>query len=90
MMRGLSSVVWTPKGMGRLVEQQKRDAKTSRVELLSSEGGIEDFPVGEISLFFTNIDLKKTEQKSTTSTGRAVSRKWGASSSFCSDVIPAR
>jgi len=69
MMRALSSVVWTPKGMGRLVEQQKRDAKTSRVELLSTEGGIEDFPVGDISLFFTNIDLKKTEQKSTTTTG---------------------
>jgi len=69
MMRALSSVVWTPKGMGRLVEQQKRDAKTSRVELLSSEGGIEDFSVGEISLFFSNIDLKKTEQKTTTTTG---------------------
>ncbi|HLL53702.1 MAG TPA: PilN domain-containing protein [Myxococcaceae bacterium] len=59
MMRGLSSMVWTPKGMGRLVEQQKRDAKTSRVELLSQEGGIEDFPVGEVASFFQNIELKK-------------------------------
>jgi type IV pilus assembly protein PilN len=59
MMRGLSSMVWTPKGMGRLVEQQKRDAKTSRVELLSQEGGIEDFPVGEVASFFKNIELKK-------------------------------
>ena len=60
-LRGLGSMVWTPKGMGRLVEQ-KRDAKTSRVELLAMDGAIEDFPVGEINAFFTGIDLKKTRQ----------------------------
>jgi type IV pilus assembly protein PilN len=64
MMRGLSSVVWTPKGMGRLVEQQKKDSKTSRVELLANEGGIEDFPVGQISSFFTGVELKKADIKS--------------------------
>jgi type IV pilus assembly protein PilN len=64
-MRALQNVVWTPKGMGRLVEQ-KRDAKTSRVELLASEGAIEDFKVGEIASFFTGIDLKKAEQVAAT------------------------
>ncbi len=62
-MRGLGTIVWTPKGMGRLVEQ-KRDAKTSRVELLGTESGIEDFAVGEIGSFFTNIDLKRAETRS--------------------------
>jgi type IV pilus assembly protein PilN len=56
-MRGLSSMVWTPKGMGRLVEQ-RRDAKTSRVELLTPDATIEEFPVGAIKSFFTNIELK--------------------------------
>ena len=56
-MRGLSSMVWTPKGMGRLVEQ-RRDAKTSRVELLTPDASIEEFPVGAIKSFFTNIELK--------------------------------
>ncbi len=61
-MRSLANVVWTPKGMGRLVEQ-KRDAKTSRVELLSSGGTIEDFPFAEVGSFFTNVELKRAEQK---------------------------
>jgi type IV pilus assembly protein PilN len=60
-MRSLANVVWTPKGMGRLVEQ-KRDAKTSRVELLATDGAIEDFPINEISAFFTGIDLKRAQQ----------------------------
>lgn len=67
MMRSLSSVVWTPKGIGRLVEQQKKDAKTSRVELLANEGGIEDFPVEKIASFFTTIELKKADLKDTRS-----------------------
>jgi type IV pilus assembly protein PilN len=61
-MHGLQNMVWTPKGMGRLVEQ-KRDAQTSRVELLSTEGAIEDFPTKDVAAFFTNIQLKKAEQK---------------------------
>lgn len=63
-MRGLTNIVWTPKGIGRLVEQ-KRGAPTSRVELLTQDGAIEDFPVGEIGSFFTSVDLKKAEQKDT-------------------------
>lgn len=61
-MRNLGDIVWTPKGIGRLLEQ-KRDAKTSRVELLANDGAIEEFPVGAISAFFTNIELHKAEQK---------------------------
>jgi type IV pilus assembly protein PilN len=61
LMRNLNSMVWTPKGLGRLVEQ-RREAKTSRVELVSAEVAIEEFPVGEINPFFTNVDLKNTQQ----------------------------
>lgn len=60
-MRGLGSLVWTPKGMGRLVEQ-KRDATTSRIELLDQSGTIEDFNVSEVGAFFTNIELKSATQ----------------------------
>lgn len=61
LMRNLNSMVWTPKGIGRLVEQ-RRDAKTSRVELVSAEVAIEEFPVGDIKPFFNNVDLKSTVQ----------------------------
>jgi type IV pilus assembly protein PilN len=60
-MRLLQTVVWTPKGMGRLVEQ-KKDVKTSRVELLTGAGSIEDFSVNEVGYFFTNVDLKVSNQ----------------------------
>ena len=60
-MRNLGDVVWTPKGIGRLLEQ-KRDAKTTRVELLSSDGAIEEFAVGDIKPFFTNVDLHNAAQ----------------------------
>jgi type IV pilus assembly protein PilN len=60
-MRGLATVVWTPKGMGRLVEQ-KRDSKTSRVELFGAGGSIHDFNISELGFFFSNIELKKAEQ----------------------------
>jgi type IV pilus assembly protein PilN len=56
LMRGLTTMVWTPKGMGRLVEQ-RRDAKTFRVELLTADAAIEEFPVGDIKPFFSNIEL---------------------------------
>ncbi|MDX2009761.1 MAG: PilN domain-containing protein [Myxococcaceae bacterium] len=59
-MRGLQNVRWTPKGMGRVVEQ-KRDAKQARIELLTGEQAIEDFDVRELSPFFTNIELKSSE-----------------------------
>lgn len=61
-MRGLSTVVWTPKGMGRVVER-KRDATTVRVELLSSEGAMEDFVLNDVKPFFSAIDLKRAESK---------------------------
>jgi len=60
-MRLLQTVVWTPKGMGRLVEQ-KKDVKTSRVELLTGAGAVEDFSVNEVGYFFTNVDLKVSNQ----------------------------
>jgi len=61
-MRSLQSIVWTPRGMGRVVEQ-KRDAQTARVELVGGEGTVEDFPAKSIANFFTRVDLKKAEQK---------------------------
>lgn len=60
LMRSLSTIVWTPKGLGRLVEQ-RRDTKASRVELLAAGGAIEDFPMSDLGVFFSNIDLKKAE-----------------------------
>lgn len=61
-MRALQSIVWTPRGMGRLIEQ-KRDSATARVELVGGEGAVEDFPTKSISNFFTRVDLKKAESK---------------------------
>jgi type IV pilus assembly protein PilN len=62
-MRALQSIVWTPRGMGRLIEQ-KRDAVTARVELVGGDGAVEEFPTRSISNFFSRVDLKKAEQKS--------------------------
>jgi type IV pilus assembly protein PilN len=64
LMRGLQNVVWTPKGMGRLVER-RREAKTSRVELLGQDGAIEDFDSGQVGMFFTGVELKTATQKDT-------------------------
>ncbi|MBL8920920.1 MAG: PilN domain-containing protein [Myxococcaceae bacterium] len=61
-MRGLSNVVWTPKGIGRVVER-KRDARNVRVELLASEGAIEDFDVKQLSNFFSGVELKESTQQ---------------------------
>jgi type IV pilus assembly protein PilN len=62
LMRGLQNVVWTPKGMGRLVER-RRDAKTTRVELLRQDGAIEDFSSSQVGMFFTGVELKTASQK---------------------------
>jgi type IV pilus assembly protein PilN len=67
-MRSLENMVWTPKGIGRLVEQ-KRDAKTSRVELVGSAGAMEDFQVAEVINFFSNVELKAASQKTTSMQG---------------------
>ena len=63
LMRNLNGMVWMPKGIGRLVEQ-RRDAKTSRVELVSAQVSIEEFPVGDIKPFFSNVELKSAAQQS--------------------------
>jgi type IV pilus assembly protein PilN len=69
-MRGLTNVVWTPKGIGRIVER-KRDAKTVRVELLSSEGSIEDFEVRDLSNFFSGVELKSSVQETAQASGKS-------------------
>ena len=63
LMRNLNGMVWTPKGIGRLVEQ-RREAKTSRVELMAAEASIEEFPVTDIRSFFTSVELRSTQQQS--------------------------
>ena len=69
LMRGLGGMVWTPKGMGRLVEQ-RRDAKTSRVELFNTETAlVEEFPVSDIRPFFGNIELTNAVQSKATAPG---------------------
>jgi type IV pilus assembly protein PilN len=67
LMSNLSHLVWTPKGMGRLVEARK-DAPKSRVELLTPDAAIEEFDVAAVKFFFTNIELKDAQQKNTQST----------------------
>lgn len=59
-MKGLNNVVWTPKGMGRVVEM-KRDGSAARVELMSEDSAIEDFPGVDVAHFFSNIELKGSE-----------------------------
>lgn len=80
-MRGLSSIVWTPKGMGRVVER-KREAQDVRVELLSTEGAMEDFKVTEVAPFFSNIDLKKAEAKTDKGITTQVSFEIGMSANY--------
>lgn len=69
-MRGLNNVVWTPKGMGRVVEM-KRDGSAARVELLTEDNAIEDFTGTEVAHFFSNIELKGTESTSPGTTAAA-------------------
>lgn len=60
-MRGLSNVVWTPKGIGRVLER-KKDNKV-RVEILgSAESTVEDFEAKELANFFSGVELKQSEQ----------------------------
>jgi type IV pilus assembly protein PilN len=60
-MRNLQAVVWTPRGMGRLIEQ-KRDGKSSRVELLAFDGAVEDFSNTDVKNFFTEVQLSDAAQ----------------------------
>ena len=80
-MRGLSTIVWTPKGMGRVVER-KRDATQVRVELLSTEGSMEDFQLNEVAPFFTNIDLKKAEAKTDKGVATSVTFEIGLAANY--------
>jgi type IV pilus assembly protein PilN len=59
-MKALSNVVWTPSGIGRLVEN-RRGATSVRIELHPS-GEILDFELARVKSFFKNITLKKTTQ----------------------------
>ncbi len=72
LMRGLATVVWTPKGMARVVER-KRESSYVRVELLAGEGAIEEFATTDISVFFSNIDLK--EARSVVDKGAGVAER---------------
>lgn len=62
-MKAMNNIVWTPQGMGRLVESGRR-GETSKVELTPS-GQIVDVPIGQIGQFFSNIQLKKAELQGT-------------------------
>lgn len=60
LMRGMNALVWTPKGMGRVVER-KRDGSGARVEILQGDAAIVDFTKDELSFFFSGLELKSTE-----------------------------
>ena len=70
-MRGLNNIVWSPKGMGRVVER-KRDGNF-RVELLGSEAEILENGPNDLGFFFTNIELKNTSSSVSTKGTRVVS-----------------
>jgi type IV pilus assembly protein PilN len=61
-MKSLAAIAWTPEGMGRVVEVARKGATTSRVELMPS-GQVKDVPIGQVSAFFKNVQLKRTAQK---------------------------
>jgi type IV pilus assembly protein PilN len=59
-MKSLANIVWTPQGMGRMVES-RRDATSSRIELMLS-GEVHEFALAEVKPFFGEITLKKSTQ----------------------------
>jgi type IV pilus assembly protein PilN len=65
LMRGLQNVVWTPKGIARIVEGKTAGVKASHVELLAS-GTVEDFAVDQVKPFFSDLNLKKAVQRDET------------------------
>jgi type IV pilus assembly protein PilN len=69
-MKGLNTMVWTPKGMGRVVEM-KRDGSAARVELVGEDNAIQDFIRGEFNTFFNNIELKSSEAAADKGSGRS-------------------
>ena len=79
-LKSLANIVWTPKGMARIVEK-KRDATTARVELLTGENAMEDFPLTDIANFFTNVELKTSESSGQTSRTGSKLVRWEISMS---------
>ncbi|MBZ4331342.1 PilN domain-containing protein [Corallococcus interemptor] len=72
LMRGLGSMVWTPKGMGRLVDQGRNASKTSRVELFNTEtASVEEFSASDIKPFFGNVELTNAVQSKPGAAGTA-------------------
>ncbi|NOK33149.1 pilus assembly protein PilN [Corallococcus exercitus] len=70
LMRGLGGMVWTPKGMGRLVDQGRGVSKTARVELFNTEtASVEEFSSSDIKPFFGNIELTNAVQTKPTQAG---------------------
>lgn len=68
-MRALKNIIWTPKGMGRVVERKRDTPAHWRVELIQSgEGSIEEFLESDVKEkgFFNNIELKSTTVDNTT------------------------
>ena len=61
LMRSLQNVVWTPKGLGRIIAAPAWSTK-SRIELLVS-GETSDMAVNEVKPFFTDLNLKRAIQR---------------------------
>jgi type IV pilus assembly protein PilN len=57
-MRSLNSIVWTPKGMARVIDRTKSGG--IKVEMLSGDAAIEEFGPNLVGQFFSNIELKGT------------------------------
>jgi len=57
-MRSLNSIVWTPKGMARILDRTKSGG--IKVEMLSGDAAIEEFGPNLVGQFFSNIELKGT------------------------------
>lgn len=62
LVTGLKGIVWTARGLGRVVEK-KRDTGSVRVELLAHGNAMEDFPSKDVFYFFKNVEFKRTDQR---------------------------
>jgi type IV pilus assembly protein PilN len=58
-MKNLQNIVWTPKGIGKVVERP-RDGKTVRVELVAYDGALEDLEAAKVKNFFTDVVIDNT------------------------------
>lgn len=57
-MRSLNSIVWTPKGMARVIDRTKSGG--IKVEMLGGDAAIDEFSAPQVGQFFSNIELKGT------------------------------